>query len=411
MASLRIKFPEKDEISVIALTGARITVGRLPANTIQIVDRVISSAHAEFVLEGEHYHLRDLDSTNGTFVNGQFVTDYHLREACKIAFGTVECDFDPAAAATGDGPEVEALPTRAEVNALKKDNEKLITQVAALREELAALRMVRPMTGDEAALGVPKSEYERVTADREALKEAQDRHHQEIARLKENLALLRRDRENLQRAWDITKAELTTYRPVNPGTPVAAAPVAADSPGTDRGESGASGQAADGQTAGGAAICAHPDGGGGNGHHFGHPSSHPPSGRPFHCAFHADRQEDAKAGPIRPGDSVGAAETRRKAWLCDDSRHSKTGCPSRGRTARRREAMATGREPFLMDGALGSAMAKALPRGNFFPNGAARADRGFSEMRHVRLYLTVATLITRPPAACPRRSLRRARIS
>ena len=217
MASLRIKFPEKDEASVIALNGARITVGRLPANTIQIVDRVVSSTHAELMLEGDHYHLRDLNSTNGTFVNGQFVTDYHLRETCTIAFGTVECDFDPAAVATGAG--VEALPTRTEVSALKQENEKLTNQVDALREELDALRKVRPMTGDEAALAVPKAEYERVTADREALKEAQDRHHQEIARLKENLALLRRDRENLQRAWEITKAELTAYRPVAPERP------------------------------------------------------------------------------------------------------------------------------------------------------------------------------------------------
>jgi pSer/pThr/pTyr-binding forkhead associated (FHA) protein len=217
MASLRIKFPEKEEPSVIALNGSRITIGRLPDNTIQIVDRVISSTHAELMFEGDHYHLRDLNSTNGTFVNGQFVTDYHLREACTIAFGTVECDFDPAAVASGAG--VEALPTRAELNSLKQENEKLTTQVSALREELDALRKVRPMTGDEAALAVPKAEYERVTADREALKEAQERHHQEIARLKENLALLRRDRENLQRAWEITKAELTAYRPVGSASP------------------------------------------------------------------------------------------------------------------------------------------------------------------------------------------------
>lgn len=224
MASLRIKFPEKDETSVIVFTGTRVTVGRLPDNTIQIVDRIISSTHAELVLEGDHYHLRDLDSTNGTFVNGEFVTDFHLRAPCKIAFGTVECEFDPAAVATGDGAGVEALPTRAEVNALKQENETLTAQVAALREELDALRKVHPMSGDEAALAVPKDEYERVTADREALKEAQERHHQEIARLKENLALLRRDRENLQRAWEITKAELTAYRPASiapaaPSTP------------------------------------------------------------------------------------------------------------------------------------------------------------------------------------------------
>ena len=82
MASIRIPFPEQPEPSIVALTGARITIGRLPFNTVQIIDRIISGFHAELILENGHYRLHDRGSTNGTFVNGQPASDFHLREAC-----------------------------------------------------------------------------------------------------------------------------------------------------------------------------------------------------------------------------------------------------------------------------------------------------------------------------------------
>ena len=70
MASIRIPFPEQPEPSIVALTGARITIGRLPFNTVQIIDRIISGFHAELILENGHYRLHDRGSTNGTLLNG-----------------------------------------------------------------------------------------------------------------------------------------------------------------------------------------------------------------------------------------------------------------------------------------------------------------------------------------------------
>lgn len=52
MPTLCFTFPEKDEPSVVALRGARITVGRSPDNTIQIVDRTLSAHHAVFIFGG-----------------------------------------------------------------------------------------------------------------------------------------------------------------------------------------------------------------------------------------------------------------------------------------------------------------------------------------------------------------------
>src|SRR5436190_5013506 len=169
MASLRLTFPEKDEPTVIALTGARLTIGRLPFNTIQIIDRTVSGFHAELISEHGHYRLHDRGSSNGTYVNGQKVADFHLSEPCTITFGTVEAQFSPEAVLANE--EAENFPTRSEINAVRKENAELKTTVEVLREEAKALRMARPMGGD-ASLAVPKEEFDKVAVERETLKEA-----------------------------------------------------------------------------------------------------------------------------------------------------------------------------------------------------------------------------------------------
>ena len=204
MASIRIPFPEKDEPGIIRLQGARVTVGRLPFNTLQIIDRTVSGFHAELILEDGHYRLHDRGSTNGTFVNAEPATDFHLRDACKISFGTVECDFDPADETVGLG---DSVPTREEINNVRQENAALRGTLAMVREEVATLRGAK--SAEPSADAVARVEFTKVVAEREALKEAQLRQEQEIARLKGEVAVLRRDRENLQKAWDATKAELT----------------------------------------------------------------------------------------------------------------------------------------------------------------------------------------------------------
>ncbi len=47
------------------------TVGRKPGVSLQINSRTVSSQHAEIIIESGRLILRDLGSTNGTYVNGQ----------------------------------------------------------------------------------------------------------------------------------------------------------------------------------------------------------------------------------------------------------------------------------------------------------------------------------------------------
>lgn len=96
------------------LTEERITVGRAPDNMIQIDDPSVSGRHAQLLLIEDRYQLKDLDSTNGTRVNSETVTDVFLRVGDRLRFGKVEARFESdatgAAQPLPDAAEIEARP-------------------------------------------------------------------------------------------------------------------------------------------------------------------------------------------------------------------------------------------------------------------------------------------------------------
>src|SRR5215211_4397349 len=67
----------------------RITIGRAPDNMLSLGDeaRRVSSHHAEVILRGDTYLLRDLGSTNGTMINGRRIIVSELRPGDLIEFG------------------------------------------------------------------------------------------------------------------------------------------------------------------------------------------------------------------------------------------------------------------------------------------------------------------------------------
>jgi pSer/pThr/pTyr-binding forkhead associated (FHA) protein len=212
MATFRIRFPEKESESTLLLSGARVTVGRRPDNTVQIIDRTISGLHAELILEDGHYRLHDRGSSNGTFVDGQRVTDFHLTEPCQISFGSVTCEFDPRATETPEEANAETLPNHGEVVAIREENATLKARVEALQTELAALQRIQAAPDAEDPTATLKSDFAKLLAEREAWQVQQQQQTQEIARLKTDLAVLQRDRENLQRALGNTRRELDAVK-------------------------------------------------------------------------------------------------------------------------------------------------------------------------------------------------------
>jgi pSer/pThr/pTyr-binding forkhead associated (FHA) protein len=94
------------------LTEALITIGRAPDNLIQLDDPSVSGRHAQLQLVGEDYHLKDLESTNGTRVNGNAITTTMLRAGDRIRFGKVEASFECETAGSA-----QPLPVQAAVQA------------------------------------------------------------------------------------------------------------------------------------------------------------------------------------------------------------------------------------------------------------------------------------------------------
>ena len=94
------------------LTGNVITIGRAPDNMIVIDDPSVSGRHAQLRLAGEVYRLKDLESTNGTRINGIPVTETALRFGDRIRFGAVDALFEPDMRGSQPLPQLEELEAK-----------------------------------------------------------------------------------------------------------------------------------------------------------------------------------------------------------------------------------------------------------------------------------------------------------
>jgi pSer/pThr/pTyr-binding forkhead associated (FHA) protein len=70
-----------------------VTIGSAPLNHIVIDHPTVSAQHAVLLRTGGSYSLKDLNSTNGTQINGDFVTDAELKDGETIRFGSVIAGF------------------------------------------------------------------------------------------------------------------------------------------------------------------------------------------------------------------------------------------------------------------------------------------------------------------------------
>lgn len=78
-----------------------LVIGRRRENAVSIEDASVSGAHCTIVRDGNRFSIRDLKSTNGTFLNGSPVmSEARLKPKDIIRLGSVEVMFD--------GEDVEA---------------------------------------------------------------------------------------------------------------------------------------------------------------------------------------------------------------------------------------------------------------------------------------------------------------
>jgi hypothetical protein len=78
----------------------RFSIGRTQENDLLMMDFAISRAHASVELRGDGYFLKDLGSSNGTYVNGQLIDDRGtlLEDGDTIRFARYEFQYLSAGA-------------------------------------------------------------------------------------------------------------------------------------------------------------------------------------------------------------------------------------------------------------------------------------------------------------------------
>ena len=93
--------------------GATLTVGRAPTCDLPVFDPTISRRHAELVADGDTMRLKDLGSSNGTFVNGAKVDQTVVLLEDLVAFGKVPFRLTSFAAPPPDKTSAAVASARA----------------------------------------------------------------------------------------------------------------------------------------------------------------------------------------------------------------------------------------------------------------------------------------------------------
>jgi ribosomal protein L12E/L44/L45/RPP1/RPP2 len=97
----------------------KTTIGRVEDNSFQIAEPSVSSHHCEVLLRGNEVVIKDLNSTNGTFINDEKVSESVLKPGQTLRLGQIELRLEngapaPAApAAAAPAPASSSAPAPA----------------------------------------------------------------------------------------------------------------------------------------------------------------------------------------------------------------------------------------------------------------------------------------------------------
>ena len=85
----------KDERKEVLLQKRAVTIGTLGDSDLALTDPTVSRSHAVVEEKADGYLLRDLGSTNGTFLDGVKVREAYLSAGSVIRLGQTEIAFSP----------------------------------------------------------------------------------------------------------------------------------------------------------------------------------------------------------------------------------------------------------------------------------------------------------------------------
>ena len=82
-----------DDVREIELAKETFSIGRTPENDLELKDSLISRRHSSIVRRGEEFHVYDLGSSNGTYVNQEKIEVRILKDGDMIRLGETQITF------------------------------------------------------------------------------------------------------------------------------------------------------------------------------------------------------------------------------------------------------------------------------------------------------------------------------
>jgi DNA-binding NtrC family response regulator len=77
------------------ISGDVIRIGKVDENDLALPEETVSRVHCEILRDQKGHLLRDLHSTNGTFLDGAEIKEAYIRPGSIITVGTVQLKFQP----------------------------------------------------------------------------------------------------------------------------------------------------------------------------------------------------------------------------------------------------------------------------------------------------------------------------
>ncbi len=132
------------------MSKERYTIGRLPDNDVRIDNPAVSGHHSLIINILNDSFLEDLNSTNGTYVNGKLIKKHALQHGDVITIGHHQLRFSEEQASDAEQDEFEKTMV---IPAGQQNADQLIAAERAAEAAVAASGVTRTVV-DEAGAGV-----------------------------------------------------------------------------------------------------------------------------------------------------------------------------------------------------------------------------------------------------------------
>ncbi len=126
---------ETGESTSLGLSDDTVTIGRRRDNALCLPHLSVSGYHARVISDSSCLILEDLDSTNGTLVNGRKIDRHFLLHADEIVIGNYKLKYSETYTSTPPQPEElkNVTPMQSVTPIVEPHLEQIISEVAALR--------------------------------------------------------------------------------------------------------------------------------------------------------------------------------------------------------------------------------------------------------------------------------------